>query len=119
MRCGPHLSDEDEERLPIMPPAQPKDGDFVMLTQKMTWRMAALALVLAGLGTPAAMAGSRVGIALLPPQPVLSPPVAAITPPAQPGYTPAPLPPQVTYFTPPQAVPFIVPAPAPRPSGPR
>jgi hypothetical protein len=74
-------------------------------------RLAAMALVLAGLGAPAAVAGGRAVIVLTPPQPVLPSPAPVIPPLALPG-SPAPfepLPPQVT-FTPPRAVPFIVPA---------
>jgi hypothetical protein len=77
-----------------------------------------LALVLAAGTIPAAWAGGRMGIALLPPMPVTSPPTGYIPQPAQPvpNFSPPvgapvvpmqPLPPQVTYFTPPQAVPVI------------
>jgi hypothetical protein len=75
-----------------------------------------LALALAAGTIPAASAGSRMGIALLPPMPVTSPPTGYIPQPV-PSYPPPvtaavpmqPLPPQVTYFTPPQAVPSILP----------
>jgi len=79
-----------------------------------------IALALAGPGVTPALAQSRVGIAILPPQPVFTPPSATVPPPVVPAYPPqvaAPLPPpvippQVTYFTPPQAVPVIIPSPA-------
>ena len=78
--------------------------------------MLGVAAVLGVAGAPAASADGRVGIAILPPQPVMSPPQAYIPPPFVPGYPPpvtgaqpvAPAPPQTTYFTPPQVVPFIV-----------
>jgi hypothetical protein len=66
---------------------------------------------------PAALAGgARTAIVLLPPQPVIVPPTGYIPQPI-PSYPPAggapvvpmqPLPPQATYFTPPQAVPVII-----------
>ncbi len=77
-----------------------------------------LALALAAGTIPAALAGPRVGILLLPPQPVtggvVAGPLAPFVPPgyAPPGLTPGPLAstaPPVTYFTPPLAVPVIVP----------
>lgn len=74
-------------------------------------RAAALALALAGIATPPALAGGRVAIVLTPPMPVLAPPVAVV-PPTLPGYPPPVIvspPPQVTYFTPPQAVPLVLP----------
>jgi len=68
-------------------------------------------LLLAMLGTSAAMAGSHVVIAFTPPLPVLNPTTVAFPPPGalpgQPPALPASLPPQVT-FAPPRAVPFIV-----------
>lgn len=70
-------------------------------------RRAAVALALASLGAPAALAGSRVVIVLTPPEPVLNSlpnPVLAV--PGSPAQF-APLPPPVT-FSPPRAVPFIV-----------
>jgi hypothetical protein len=78
-------------------------------------RAATLALAMAALAAPSALAGNRVVIVLTPPTPVLSPPVA-IVPPTLPGYPPPVVvspPPQVTYFTPPQAIPFVVPGPGP------
>jgi hypothetical protein len=77
----------------------------------------AFAAALLALATPAALAGgARTVIVLTPPQPVTAPPTGYIPQPL-PSYPPAaaapvpiqPLPPQVTYFTPPQAVPVIVP----------
>jgi hypothetical protein len=74
----------------------------------------ALALAAAVLGSAGpAMAGGHVAIALTPPMAVMAPPNAYIPPPVvagQPGAValPQPLPPQVTYWTPPQAVPVII-----------
>jgi hypothetical protein len=87
-----------------------------MMYRRMTGLV--LALALAAGTIPAASAGGRMGIALLPPMPVTSPPSGYIPQPAQPvpsfpqpmgaPVVPMqPLPPQVTYFTPPQAVPVI------------
>ncbi|HUC69485.1 MAG TPA: hypothetical protein VMA53_28965 [Stellaceae bacterium] len=79
-------------------------------------RLAVTAALLA-LAAPAALAGgARTVIVLTPPQPVTAPPTGYIPQPV-PSYPAAagaplpiqPLPPQVTYFTPPQAVPVIVP----------
>lgn len=81
------------------------------------WRLIALALgtaIIAALSAQPAAAGTRVGIAVTPPTPVLSPPLAYI-PQVVPGFPPpvaapapmAPLPPQVIYFTPPKVIPFI------------
>ncbi len=77
----------------------------------------AFAASLLALAASAALAGgARTAIVLLPPQPVTSPPTGYIPQPipsypAQ-GGAPVvpirPLPPQVTYFTPPQAVPVII-----------
>jgi hypothetical protein len=73
----------------------------------------AVAAALLAFAAPAALAGgARTAIVLLPPQPVIVPPTGYIPQPI-PSYPPAggapavpmqPLPPQVTYFTPPQAV---------------
>jgi hypothetical protein len=78
---------------------------------RMLWALLALP-------APAALAGgARTAIVLLPPQPVTAPPTGYIPQPI-PSYPPPvgvpvvpmrPLPPQVTYFTPPQAVPVIIP----------
>ena len=77
----------------------------------------ALATSLLALAAPAALAGGpRTAIVLLPPQPVTSPPTGYVPQPIPtyppPGGAPVvpvqPLPPQVTYFTPPQAVPVII-----------
>jgi hypothetical protein len=85
------------------------------MCRRMTGIVLALALVAGTI--PAAWAGSRMGIALLPPMTVTSPPTGYIPQPI-PSYPPPagvpvvpmqPLPPQVTYFTPPQAVPLILP----------
>ena len=64
----------------------------------------------------AAAAGTRVGLALAPPVPVYNPspayipaPVPAYPPPVAAPLPVAPLPPQVTYFTPPIVVPLIIP----------
>lgn len=74
----------------------------------------AVAAAALGLAAPAAVAGGHVAIALTPPQAVMAPPNAYIPPPmvaGQPGEVPLPqpLPPQVTYWTPPEAVPIIIP----------
>jgi hypothetical protein len=78
----------------------------------------AFAASLLALVAPAALAsGARTAIVLLPPQPVIVPPTGYIPQPIS-SYPPAggapavpmqPLPPQSTYFTPPQAVPVIIP----------
>jgi hypothetical protein len=76
-----------------------------------------LALVLAAGTVPAARAGSRVGFVLLPPMPVTSVPGGPIAAPTLPGSVPTVLPPSPlgspapagTYFTPPVAVPMMVP----------
>ena len=81
----------------------------------------ALGLALATLAPAAALAGDRTVIVLTPPMPVVTTPGATIPPPIPPAYPPpavAPLPlppppPVVTYFTPPQAFPVIVPGPHP------
>jgi hypothetical protein len=76
-----------------------------------------LALALAAGTAQAAWAGSRVGFVLLPPSPVTSMPGQPIVTPTIPGAAPTVLPPSplgstsapMTYFTPPVAVPMIVP----------
>ena len=86
------------------------------------------ALALAMLAPAVAPAGSRTIIVLTPPTPVVTTPGASIPPPIPPAYpppvpgvAPAPLPappPVVTYFTPPQAIPLVIPESGhPRPGG--
>jgi hypothetical protein len=77
----------------------------------------AFAASLLALIAPTALAGgARTAIVLLPPQPVIVPPTGYI-PQSIPSYLPQggtpvvplqPLPPQITYFTPPLAVPVII-----------
>ena len=82
------------------------------IVRKMSMRLlGVLALAAAGLGPGTALAG--VAIVLTPPMAVTSPPPVVVQPQFSypPGMSPAPiapLPPQVTYFTPPQAFPVIV-----------
>jgi hypothetical protein len=79
-----------------------------------------LALVLAAGTIPAASAGSRMGIVLLPPTPTTTPggtfanPTLPGTPPGSflPPTSGLPAGPPTTFFTPPQAVPLIVPDPS-------
>jgi hypothetical protein len=81
-----------------------------------------LALALAAGTIPAAWAGSRVGIVLLPPMPVTTTPGGSFVSPALPGMPPGFLPPTpglpagppTTVFTPPQAVPLVLPGPSSR-----
>jgi hypothetical protein len=77
----------------------------------------AFAAALSAVVASPATAGGHVAIVLTPPQPVTSPPSAYVPPPFLPGYPrpvtapapTAPLPPQIIYFTPPQAVPVVIP----------
>jgi hypothetical protein len=100
---------------------QPTWTSMTIPCPRSTRPMTSLAVVAALLafGAPVAVAGggARTAIVLLPPQPVTSPPTGYIPQPI-PNYPPQggapvgpmqPLPPQVTYFTPPQAVPVIIP----------
>lgn len=81
-----------------------------------------LALALAAGTMPAAWAGGRVGIVLLPPMPVTTTPGGSFVSPALPGMPPTFLPPTpglqgsppTTVFTPPQAVPLVLPGPSAR-----
>jgi hypothetical protein len=77
--------------------------------------LAALILGLAGaaVAAPVAEAGAKTGIVILPPRPVFGPSPGFVPPPTAvpPGVAPfpvPPLPPRVTYFTPPLVVPFVI-----------
>lgn len=81
------------------------------------WRHCVAAFLLLGIAAAAAPAdagGVRTGIAILPPQPVYGPSPGYVPSPSTlpPGVAPLPVPPvppQVTYWTPPQPVPVIIP----------
>ena len=87
------------------------------MSQQPLIRSLAVAAALALAAAPASAGGKVAGFVLLPPQPVMTPPLAYVPqtttmypPPVVPMTPFQPPPPQTTYFTPPQAVPIIIPA---------